>query len=277
MIHGSQEKKHILVVIDGFTKFIKLYPTKSTTSAEAITHLKQYFKSYSKPKTIISDRGSCFTSQEFENFMAEYDIKHIRVATGSPQANGQVERSNCFIAPMLAKLSDHSSGKTRPKVLTEIEYAINNVVHKVTGETPSEMLFGIEQRGKVDDNIKEFLEAEINVSDRNLETLRARASKKIEKNQEYNKKYADKKRKNSSKYELNDYVMIKNFDNTQGVSPKQRPKFKGPYVIIKVLRNNRYLVADIPGYQITQKKYEGVWEPANMRPWVLSEKEKNES
>lgn len=61
--------------------------------------------------------------------------------------------------------------------------------------------------------------------------------------------------------------MLKNFDNTVGISPKLVPKFKGPYQVTKILRNNRYVIADIPGCQVTQRKYKGVWEPANMRLW----------
>lgn len=261
-------KKHILVVKDGFTKFTKLYPTKTTKSAEAIACLKQYFVAYSKPRVLISDRGTCFTSEDFNNFVLDYDVKHVKVATASPQANGQVERTNCFLAPMLAKLSEHDSGKTWPKVVNEVEYAINNCIHKTTGETPSKMLFGVDQRGKFSDEIKEFVENEINKTSRNLEELRSKASTEIKKDQNYNENYVNKKRKEAHKYELGDYVMIRNFDNTKGISPKLRPKFKGPYVITRILRNDRYVVADIQGFQLTQKKYEGVWEPANMRPWT---------
>lgn len=35
--------RHVLVVIDAFTKFIRTYPCKSTTSEESIKHLREYF------------------------------------------------------------------------------------------------------------------------------------------------------------------------------------------------------------------------------------------
>jgi len=62
--------------------------------------------------------------------------------------------------------------------------------------------------------------------------------------------------------------MIRNFDSTPGVSKKLIPVFKGPYEVSKVLRNNRYLIADIDGFQNTRKPYLGTWKPANMRPWL---------
>jgi len=45
-------KRHILVMIDAFTKFVKLYAVKTTASKYAIDSLKQYFRSYSRPLII---------------------------------------------------------------------------------------------------------------------------------------------------------------------------------------------------------------------------------
>jgi len=58
----------------GFTKFIRLYPCKSTTSEEALKHLDNYFRAYSKPKRIVSNRGTCFTSSKFTTTLKELDI-----------------------------------------------------------------------------------------------------------------------------------------------------------------------------------------------------------
>lgn len=103
-------KQHLLVTVDSFTKFIKLYAIKTTSSKETINYLRQCFEHYSRPETIVTDRDSCFTSTEFESFLKDQGIKHVKVTTGSPQANGQVERINRTLTPMLAKLSDDSAG-----------------------------------------------------------------------------------------------------------------------------------------------------------------------
>lgn len=55
-------KQHVFLIIDGFTKYVKLYATKTTSSKEAIYHLSDYFQNYSKPRIIVSDRGAAFTS-----------------------------------------------------------------------------------------------------------------------------------------------------------------------------------------------------------------------
>lgn len=268
-------KRHVLVVVDAFTKFIRLYATRSTSSRESICCLEQYFRYYSSPKTVISDRGSCFCSKEFESFMQKFEIKHVKIATGSPQANGQAERVNRVMKPMLAKLVDSADRTNWYKLLPRIEYALNNASHKSTGDTPSRILFGVDQRMQSADNVREYLENQVQSEVRDLDALRNTAKTLISKAQEYNKNYVDRKRKEPHKYVEGDYVMVRNFESTPGTSHKLIPQFRGPYKVIKELRNNRYVVADVDGHQVTQKPYQGVWEPANMRPWVRSRSEAN--
>lgn len=105
----------------------------------------------------MSDRGTSFTSSEFEEFLKENNVRHVLIATGSPKANGQVERINRVLSPLLAKIVDNSSGKYWYKILIEAEHALNNTVNKSTGDTPSQLLFGVNQRGSNIDGVKEHL------------------------------------------------------------------------------------------------------------------------
>lgn len=246
-------KKYIFLVVDAFTKYVKLYATKTTTSKEAIKALSDYFSNYSKPRMIVSDRGSCFTSQEFKNFMEKQEVKHVLIATGSPQSNGQAERINRVIVPMLSKLVNREENQPWYNVLPQIEYALNNTINKGTGETPSRLLFGINQRGSIEDPVKEYLDRNVNVNDRNLVDLRAKSAEKIASCQEYNRKYFNRRHKKPTEYQKGDYVLLRNFDSSANLSKKLIPQYKGPYVIVKTLRNDRYLVADISGFQNTQK------------------------
>ena len=151
--HGN---KYILSVIDAFTKFIKLYACKSTKTEEVVKHLNDYFRYYSKPKRIISDRGTCFTSKTFSEFIDGKDVKRSLIAVGTPGANGQVERFNRDITPKLAKLC--VCPKKWDRILAELEYSINNTICRSTHETPSSLLFGLNQLGKSNDKIGKFLE-----------------------------------------------------------------------------------------------------------------------
>lgn len=127
---------------------MKLYATKTSCSKEAIQCLEQYFAYYSRPQVLVSDRGAAFTFHEFEEFVKNNQIKHVKIATGAPRANGQAERYNRVLTPMLAKISENSPGKHWYQVLEQAEYALNNTSNKTTNDTPSRLLFGVIQRGK---------------------------------------------------------------------------------------------------------------------------------
>lgn len=267
---SKKYNKFIFVVVDGFTKFTKVYPCKSTNSNEAIKYLKQYFYAYSKPRRVISDRGTAFTSKLFENFLTDNDISHVLIATGVPRANGQVERFNKNVIQIMSKLT--KSADQWDDTLFDVEYAINNTVNKSIGDTPSKLLFGIHQTGKVNDNLKEFLDDSVGQRfDRNIELVRKKACNNIGKSQEYNKKYYDKKHKVAFQYKPGDYVVITNVDVTPGINKKLIPKFKGPYTVKRVLPNDRYVITDVDGFQLTQKPFEGIFDASHMKLWTKPE------
>lgn len=58
----TSKQKYLLVVVDAFTKFTKVYPATSTSTNEVCRALDKYFEFYSRPARIIHDGGTCFTS-----------------------------------------------------------------------------------------------------------------------------------------------------------------------------------------------------------------------
>lgn len=154
----QSKRKHILVIIDAFTKFVRLYPVLTTSTKEVNAALSKYFDYYSRPVRCITDRGSCFTSKEFSAFLRDKNIDHVKVAVHSPQANGQAERVNRTLTGMLAKLSEPVAHADWVKQLSKIEFAFNNTTNRSIGDTPSRVLFGVNQRGEVVDKLSEYLE-----------------------------------------------------------------------------------------------------------------------
>ncbi|GBO26305.1 Pro-Pol polyprotein [Araneus ventricosus] len=98
----NKNYKHILCFIDSFTKFVWLYPTKSTSSKEI--KLKFQKSVFGNPRRIISDKGSAFMSKEFDDYCSSESIQHFYVTTGLPRANGQVERLNSTVIAIISKL-----------------------------------------------------------------------------------------------------------------------------------------------------------------------------
>lgn len=259
-----QKHKHIFLIVDAFTKFVKMFAVRTTSSKEAISCLTTYFHTFSRPLRIVSDRGTCFTSKEFADFVDKLNIQHIKIASASPQSNGQAERMNRIITPMLAKISEPDAWN---KHLLEVEFAMNNTLSRSTGFSPGKLLFGVEQRGKVCDKIREYLSSKEEIV-RDLATFRDEAAAKLESEQLKNKSRFDSKHKTPNRYSVADLVMVSNYDTTPGVNKKLLPKYRGPYRVEQVFPNDRYLVKDVDNWQVTQRPYEGIHAPAQMRPWL---------
>jgi transposase InsO family protein len=154
---SSTRNRYIFVVIDAFTKYVKLYAVRSTNAAEIIKCLRSYFEHYSQSLRIISDRGSCFTLREFDEFLNSQNVQHVKIAIASPQANDQVERLNRTILPIIAKVADERN-VSWCSTLKDVEFACNNTVSKATNECPSMLLFGVHQRGSTIDGLRDALE-----------------------------------------------------------------------------------------------------------------------
>jgi len=134
----SKNYKHILAVIDSFTKFCWLYPTKSTTATEVITKLRGQSNVFGNPACIISDRGSAFLAQDFLQYCDDENIKVVKSTTDLPRVNGQVERLNAIIIPVLSKLSVDDSTKWYRHV-DRVQQAINSTFSRSINATPFEL------------------------------------------------------------------------------------------------------------------------------------------
>lgn len=258
----SKKYNHILVVIDGLTKFIWLYPTKSTTSQEVIQKLELQRQVFGIPAFIISDRGTAFPSREFSDYCDEKGIKHALITTGLPRANGQVERLNRTIIPILTKLSLKDPTKWYCFV-SQLQNILNSTYQRSIGMTPFELLTGVKMRCEEDLNLKKMLEQEWQAQfNDGRSLLRTKAKEQILKTQQENCKTFNRYRKEPRKYQAGELVAIKRTQMTS--RRKLRVKYLGPYSVTKVKSNDTYDVkranpGEGPGITSTCAEF--------MKPW----------
>jgi len=234
----SKRYNHILAIVDGFSKFVWLYPTRSTGAEEVISCLERQATNFGNPLRIISDRGTAFTAQAFKLYCEEQKIQHLVITTGVPRGNGQVERMHKTVVSMLSKLSHESAGDWY-KHVSKVQQIINSTPPRSTLVSPFKILTGIEMRLPNDLElnllIKESLVMDL---DEERELVRATASENIKQLQTENKRVFDLKRKGEIIYKIDDLVAIK---RTQyGTGLKLKGKFLGPYKIVKVNKHVRY-------------------------------------
>ncbi|GFY26180.1 retrovirus-related Pol polyprotein from transposon 297 [Trichonephila clavipes] len=237
---SSKNYKFILAVIDSFTKFVWLYPTKTTSTSEVIKKLDIQKTTFGNPRFLITDRGTTFTSDEFRTYCSEQKITLHHITTGLPRANGQVERINRTIIPVLSKMSEDDPTKWF-KHVPSLQEVLNSTFQRSINTTPFELLFGTQINNKTDLRIQQLIDEQLQLEfNENRELLRKAAKTQILKVQNENKKSYSLRRKSPYLYSVKDLVAIKK--TQQGPGQKLCNKFIGPYKITQVKPNDTYNV-----------------------------------
>jgi len=63
-------------------------------------------------------------------------------------------------------------------------------------------------------------------------------------------------------------LIVRVTQNKPGLNKKLSPKYKGPYQIKTILKKNRFVVVDVPGYPLTSKPYNTILSPDKLKPWI---------
>lgn len=96
---GEIRKRFLYVAIDRCSRFVHLDVYDAENAANAITFLKAARRAFPFCIThVLTDRGSCFTADDFERACVKMRISHRMTRPYTPQTNGMVERFNGRIA-----------------------------------------------------------------------------------------------------------------------------------------------------------------------------------
>ena len=90
----SDGKHHCSVVIHAFSRFIQVYPLKSTDATHTIEAMSVFINSFGIPQKLVCDRKSSFMSTDFSTFCLEFGISHALRTKWSAWTNGKVEIQN---------------------------------------------------------------------------------------------------------------------------------------------------------------------------------------
>lgn len=137
----SRQKRFLFVVVDYFTRWIEVFPMRTTTSVDIAQILvNEVFTRYGMPTYILSDNGPQFVSDLFRDFCKTLNIQRKFTANYHPQTN-MTERVNRTLKPILAIFAQEQP-HSWDKEVQKIAFAIRTSVNETTGETPAFMMFG---------------------------------------------------------------------------------------------------------------------------------------
>jgi len=141
---GWNNVRFIFVVLDNFTRYVRLYPLKKST-AVAVTNrmVNDYIPTYGTPRCIVSDHGVQFTSRVWQARLSAVGVPPTMTSVYHPQSN-PAERVMRELGRMFRTYCSEQHMQW-PRYVTYIEWVLNNTVHEATGHTPQELFLKVER------------------------------------------------------------------------------------------------------------------------------------
>ena len=138
--------KMVRIVTDAHSKWIEAFPMNTSTSSATIEKLRITFATHGLPEIVVTDNGSNFVSREFEDFLKQNGIRHIRTAPHHPASNGMAERAVQTFKEGMKKMIGGSVETRVSRFLAR--YRITPQTS--TGVSPAELLLERKPRSRLD-------------------------------------------------------------------------------------------------------------------------------
>ena len=146
---SSRGSRYILVIVDRFTRWCELEPTRNPDAESA---LRAFFEGWvcrhGVPETIHTDGGSHFANHAFEEMVRRLSLRHHIGIPYHSQSQGAVERQNETVLRAIRSLLMDGDKETRKsdgdweELLAPIRFTMNTSPSRAIGISPWEALFG---------------------------------------------------------------------------------------------------------------------------------------
>ena len=235
-ITGLPKRQHydsILVVVDHFSKMVRLMPCRETISArQTACLLFDHVLCEHLPESIISDRDTRFTSAFWKSLAALYETTLCMGTAYHPQSDGQTERMNRLLEETLRHFVDARQSNW-PRLLAMAQFAINNAYNQSIKTTPFNLIYGRHPRIPLHATRElpgEDLDAVTFVEQ--MAKARQLALRAIKSAQDSQRAYANLKRR-AVRYHVNDQVLLstKHLNYGPGLCHGSRVPAPVPYTL----------------------------------------------
>ena len=137
----------ILVIVNWLTKMVHYKPVKITLDAPGLAEviIDVVVRHHGLPDSIVTDRGSLFTSKFWSSLCYFLGIKRRLSTAFHPQTDGQIERQNSTMEAYLRAFVNFEQNDWA-RLLPMAEFAYNNAKNSSTGHTSFELNCGYHPR-----------------------------------------------------------------------------------------------------------------------------------
>ena len=154
--HWSKDYNSILIIMDWYTKmacYVVVWSDIDTPGLAAVFVWKFILAGPGIPDSIVSDRGSVFTSTFWSTVCYHLKVRRRLSTAFHPQTDGQMERQNSTLEQYLQAYVAYQQDDW-VEWLPLAKFAYNNSWQSTTGELPFYLLMG--QNPQFDDDVTEI-------------------------------------------------------------------------------------------------------------------------
>jgi len=159
---GTNQNQYLFVIVDSFTKFVKMIPLRKATSGAVIQKLWTLCCRWGFPKVLISDNSTQFTSKEYTGLCKTFGIVPFHISPYNAQAN-MTERYNKTIKKMIIASIDRM--KDWDRHIDKLLFALQVCVSDETSVTASFLFTGRVFRTPIDNLLQKDLPSKKTYSD----------------------------------------------------------------------------------------------------------------
>ena len=146
----SRGMVYIVVATEYLTKWAEAKGVKTDTAIHAATFMYENIISrFRCPKILVSNRGTHFVNELFEEMTSNFRINHRKTTPYHPQTNGQTERVNGILVSIFRK-TILDSKRDYDVMMTAAFRAYRTTFKVTTKATPFSLIFGIEATSPIE-------------------------------------------------------------------------------------------------------------------------------
>ncbi|GKT35482.1 Transposon Tf2-6 polyprotein, partial [Aduncisulcus paluster] len=236
--------KHLLVAIDGFSRFTVIIPLKTLTADEIARALFiNIFAVFGAPTSLRSDGG--FTSAVVKELCRLCKTKMIVTLPYNHEENGLVERQNREIRRLIRLYFLERDVRFYTEEAAAMVAVLNSRIHGSTGYSPFSAVFGSKRRLTT---IPPEPHADFTSDKKQIERLDSSLElihKCISENQEVTHQKRDKQNGEEESFNVGEKVLV-----VPAKTPRKHlPVLSGPFVIKEKLAGSKFLLTPLNGGQ----------------------------
>jgi transposase InsO family protein len=133
--------KYIINIIDQFSRYCNLIPTKEIDALSACNALIQHVGTFGRPYQILTDNGTQFVNEAVNSLVKILKCQQIQTTPYSKEQAAIVERSNKEVNRyLIAIVNDENCVNSWSDYVPLVKRIINSTAHEAIGVAPSQLI-----------------------------------------------------------------------------------------------------------------------------------------